>query len=278
MSLSYELYKKKIILKTLIKNLIFENLFYNIEKKINDLFILKYFKKWKRQINNLKFREQQLEKLDNALYCIELRMLIIDIGILEKTELIKNIITSINVARAYDFFYNLKNISYNKNITFKLDYNGGLIILKNVFNNILKKYFTKIKEEKYNKTIIELNNKIKMYEDLSESNNALKMIISKDNEIKELKESLSRFPFQLSEGEKLMSVIFSSMNQEIHCSIICKNTDYFSTIVNSLYNKYPKYRNDNYYFMCNGNKILEYKKIKNLHIEDGDVIMLVHYD
>ena len=129
-----------------------------------------------------------------------------------------------------------------------------------------------------NLQIEELNEKIIQYEYLSDNNNAIKMIASKDKEIKELKQSLSRFPFQLSEKEKLMSIIFQSDNQEIHSSIICKNTDNFTTIVNSLYDKFPKYRKLGCFFLFKGNKINEYNTLKDLNIKDGDVIILNQYE
>jgi len=78
----------------------------------------------------------------------------------------------------------------------------------------IKELNENIKKEKENKfkesNIIDSKNKIiELYEDLR----------SKENEIKNLK---SKFPFELSKNEKLMSVIFFSTNQKIHYSIIKK--------------------------------------------------------
>ena len=67
------------------------------------------------------------------------------------------------------------------------------------------------------------------------------MIYEKEKEIKELKERLSRFSFELNKGEKLMSLIFMSVDQNIQCSIICKNSDKFNQIENKLYEDYPEY-------------------------------------
>ena len=63
------------------------------------------------------------------------------------------------------------------------------------------------------------NNKEKIFELLEE-------LRLKEKEIKNLKELNDRYPFKLLEGEKLMSVIFTSFNQEIHYPIICKNMIY----------------------------------------------------
>ena len=100
------------------------------------------------------------------------------------------------------------------------------------------------------------------------------MIESKDKEINELKQSLSRFPFQLSKEEQLMSVIFQSDNQEIHSSIICKNTDNFITIENKLYKEYPQYFGKEYYFTVNGKKIERHKNLDENKICNNNIIII----
>ena len=46
----------------------------------------------------------------------------------------------------------------------------------------------------------------------------------------------SILPFQFKEGEKLMCVIFQCTDdQTIHYPMICKNTQIFNTLENSLY-------------------------------------------
>ena len=97
-------------------------------------------------------------------------------------------------------------------------------------NKLLEKQIVDLKKElnkknRDTKENIEIkNNSIK---DLNkESLN--KMIIEKDNEIKILKAKLSRFPFELNESEKLISVTFRTRDENIYYSIICKNTDKFN--------------------------------------------------
>ena len=68
-----------------------------------------------------------------------------------------------------------------------------------------------------------------------------KKIYEKNNEIKILKTKLSRFPFELNEAEKLMSVTFSMKNENIYHSIICKSTDKFNIIENKFYEAYSEY-------------------------------------
>lgn len=137
----------------------------------------------------------------------------------------------------------------------------------------------KKKTEKESLKVKELNEKNKELQLLLNNNNSnrdntitlMNKIISKDEEIRELKE---RFPFNLEKGEKLISIIFISFNQEIHYSIICKNTDIFSTVENFLYNEYPKYRETENYFIFNGTKINRNKTLKENKIENSSIIML----
>ena len=101
-----------------------------------------------------------------------------------------------------------------------------------------------------------------------------KRIFEKDNEIKILKAKLSRFPFELNESEKLISVTFSTRDENIYYSIICKNTDKFNIIENKFYKAYSEYAETDNYFIVNGNKVnssktLEYNKSKN-----NDIIIL----
>ena len=60
--------------------------------------------------------------------------------------------------------------------------------------------------------------------------------------------------------------------------ITCEKTDVFNTIVNKLYSKYPKYREMDCYFMCNGNKIKDYQTVEKNGIKDGDHIIIYEYD
>ena len=84
----------------------------------------------------------------------------------------------------------------------------------------------------------------------------------------------SKLPFDLSKEENLMTINIKSVDQIIHNSIICKNTDNFSRIENCLYEKYPCYKKTNLCFLLNGTivdteKTLDYNKIK-----DNDLITL----
>ena len=55
------------------------------------------------------------------------------------------------------------------------------------------------------------------------------VLLEKDKEIQKLK--LSRYPFELNKGEKLMTMNFESFDENIkNYSIICKNSDIFIEI------------------------------------------------
>jgi hypothetical protein len=100
------------------------------------------------------------------------------------------------------------------------------------------------------------------------------LIIELYKKIEELKLKLSRYPYDLSQGEKLISVIFTSPDQKIHQSIICKNTEKFSRLEEILYKEAPKYFESNVYFCVKGRVVNRYKTLKENNIHDSDVIIL----
>ena len=125
-----------------------------------------------------------------------------------------------------------------------------------------------------------LNNEIKKFCDSQNINkdkdNSNKDIIIKklNNEIDKLKEKLSRYSLELSKGEKLISVIFTSSDENMHYSIICKNTQKFTELEEKLYNDYPQYSKSNNYFMINGNIVNKNKSLDENKIRNSDVIIL----
>ena len=117
-----------------------------------------------------------------------------------------------------------------------------------------------------------MNDKIKeFYEELKIKE---KEIREKDNEIKKLYKMNSRYPFELSEGEKMICVIFISVDQKIHYPIICKNTDLFYKIERILYDEYKSYEESENIFLVDGKKINKAKTLKDNNIKNGDIITL----
>ena len=124
----------------------------------------------------------------------------------------------------------------------------------------------------------DLNEKIKVLEDNTNITSLNEKIIKlmeeikeKENEIKELKLA---FPFELKKDEKLISVIFISLDQKIHYSLICKNKDKFNILENLLYEKFPEYQESENYFMANGKKINRFKTLEENKIGNSDLIHL----
>ena len=147
-------------------------------------------------------------------------------------------------------------------------------------NNIDK---LKLKLEQANQQIIELEEQIGEYKNFISSynvknkNNTEKKkvlqyvdeLIKKEKEINEIK---SRYPCELLKGEKMLCLCFISLNEDIHYSIICKNTDKFSSIEESFYEKYPELIESVNSFICNGQKIKRFKTLEENKILDNDII------
>ena len=152
-------------------------------------------------------------------------------------------------------------------------------INENELKNEIEK--NKILEEKIiqlQKLLNNNNNKNNSNLDRGNSNDVLEAILKKDKEIEELKLKLSRFPFELAEGEKLMSIIITSKEQKFHHSIICKNTDNFCNIEIQLYNAYPEYSDSANIFTVNGNRIKRNNSLEENQIKNNDNIVLTTID
>ena len=171
--------------------------------------------------------------------------------------------------------------------------------LENRINELMKENM-KIKE--YKKEINLLKNKLEVYEkDNEELKNKIKNLnknidekkkIFPNNDInnnkdkiielmeelkikeKEIKDIKSVLPFELKKNDKLLSVIFFSVDQKIHYSLICKNTDKFSRIEEKLFEAFPDCQEENYYFMYNGCRINRYKTLEELNIKNSSIITM----
>ena len=154
----------------------------------------------------------------------------------------------------------------NKELNLKIkDLESNLIQVRN-HNSELKIRIRNLEETYLNKNN---NRNIIEKEKLSE-------IINKNNiEINELRKKLSRYPFELLEGEKMISIIFNSGKQDIiNFPIICKNTDIFVNIELKLYEKYPNYSENENFFTTSGKRINRYKSLENNKIENGSIILI----
>ena len=130
--------------------------------------------------------------------------------------------------------------------------------------NRIMKLEEELKEEK---------NKYKNLENFKNINEKDKIFIEKENEIKNLKNKLSRYPFDLNFNEKLISIIFISIDQSIHCSIICKNNEMFKSVEKRFLLEYPKYNKNKLFYTSCGCKIDESKNLEENGIKNSDIIV-----
>ena len=185
---------------------------------------------------------------------------------------------------------NKNNILLSENVQLKNE-NSQLknkINLNNEQQNINNDLLNEIKQLK--KQIIQLNNQqnklFNSINNLDNTNNIskskfnsndsiIKLIKDKEDIINDLNEKLKRFPFILEKNEKLMSIIFSSVEQKINYSVVCKNTDNINKIEQELYKEYPNLLENKYYiFLCKGKIINRFQTFESNHIKNGDTIIM----
>ena len=168
--------------------------------------------------------------------------------------------------------------------------------MKNDLNELMEKYkiFNDklieakkhgISKDEYNNhklfEIIELlKNEIQKLDD-SQNTKEVRIISNKDiiikkqeDEIDKLKEKLSEYPFELSKGENLISVIFTSSDENMYYSVICKNTEKFIELEQKLYKDYPEYSKSDNYFLINGKRVNKAKSLDENKIRNSDIIIL----
>ena len=138
-------------------------------------------------------------------------------------------------------------------------------------NNILIKENARLKEEK-DKNPNNYNN----YYNSNLNIDITKALLEKDKMINELNNKLKRYPFELNEGEKLISLIIYLPNQA-QFSMICKNTEKFHKIEERLYEKFEKYKETDNFFLFYGKKVSRFNTLKENFIKDGDIIQMKIY-
>ena len=109
---------------------------------------------------------------------------------------------------------------------------------------------------------------------MNQKNYFLIQFWEKDKEIKDLKLKLSRYPFELIEGEKIISIILTSVDQKFCHSIIWKYIEKFNINENKFYEAYPEYIETENFFTLNGKKVNKYKTLDDNNIKNNDIILL----
>ena len=77
-----------------------------------------------------------------------------------------------------------------------------------------------------------------------------------------------------SPKEQLISVIFSSPDQNTICSVICKKTDSFSKIESLFYKEYPEYKKYQKIFISNGIEVDVSRNVEENNIKNSDIILV----
>ena len=204
----------------------------------------------------------------------------------------------INIKRLNDI--KIQNENNNNNIDLKIIEDLKIELNKEKEKNIILEKLSKeekYKNKEYDNIIMdlksrlekevkknnELNKKLEKERDkfskielLNEKKETMvDTILEKDKEMKELKLKLSRFPLILEEGEAMMIVTFISSDQQLHYSVLCKNTDEFYKIEGLLYKEYPGYAENENYFLVDGQKINKYKTLEQNGIKNNSQIILI---
>ena len=90
--------------------------------------------------------------------------------------------------------------------------------------------------------------------------------------MEELEEFKSKIPFQLSQKEKIMTINFISFDEDIQCSVLCKNTEIFSVIESKLYKEYPEYNPSENIFIHKNKNINKHLTLEENDIKNNDII------
>ena len=188
----------------------------------------------------------------------------------------------------FNNFNNKNNNQYSININNNSQNKDKDIIINNLEEKIiiLNKQQTEEKNKNYNlsKENSEMKAKIEQlnFKIINQNNFNNFNIQIKTNELYEkildLQEKLKRFPSILEKNEKLMSIIFASVDQKIHYSIVCKNTDKIHKLEEELYREYPQFSETDNYFMCKGKVLNRFHSFEKNNIKNGDVIIVNQRD
>ena len=149
--------------------------------------------------------------------------------------------------------------------------------LNEKINDCIKKLEESYEKLKERENIIEKKNKKieELEKSIQEKENSLNKYLEENNKlINDIEKLKTSIPFNLSEGEKLISVVFLSSDHNICYPVICKNTDIFIKIENLLYEEYPEYKDPKNEYFINGNKFNKNGSLEENNIKDKNIIIL----
>lgn len=155
--------------------------------------------------------------------------------------------------------------------------------IKNYIHNIetMKYKFKKLSKEneKLKEKINQLQQQINSQNNspnLIENNNSINSdeIIRLFKKVEDLNEKINRYPFILEKNEKMMSIIFNSVSQDVHYSMICKNTDTIHKLEEELYKEYTELAKTENFFLCKGRSLNKFETFESNKIKNGDIIII----
>ena len=121
----------------------------------------------------------------------------------------------------------------------------------------------------------ELDNNEKGNElDKKTKDSLIKIILEKENNIKELNSKLLRYPISIEENEKLMTINFISKDKKLVTSIVCKSNDIFEKIEGQLNNNYPQFFKKEITFLIDGKSINKNMTLEQNGIHNDSVIII----
>ena len=128
-----------------------------------------------------------------------------------------------------------------------------------------------------------LDNNIENIGSIIKQNKEIKNITNNNNnyinKIKELEKEIEKYKnYCLLPGEKLITIKFISIDQSINFETFAKKTDNIGKLEKSLYEKYPKYKDTENYFLVNGKKLNRHKTLEENKIKDNDILTLGVFD
>ena len=173
------------------------------------------------------------------------------------------------------FYLKLELEKVNNILTKELNNKNEIIIkLTNELNSEKEKN-AKLNNElnSYRNNINELNSQINsLKSELNSKNTEINNLInSSNNKLNNIQKSNLE---QINPGEKIMAINFISTDKKVVYCVPCKNTDIFVKLEETLYDKYPEYKDCNTYFTVNGNIIKRFKSMEENKIENSNEILL----
>ena len=121
----------------------------------------------------------------------------------------------------------------------------------------------------------ELLNKLNM---INNNNNLIeefqKKIESQNKIINNLKSQRNNDSLICLPGEKILAVIFTSLDQKVHFPLAAKNNELFVFLEIRFYDEYPGYKEKDVFFISNGIKINRFKNMEENNIKTRDSIIL----